>query len=143
MAQNLGGGTAASSLSSPELILFGWPSGTLQLYSSDPCEKEVSGWLEPRAPKLMTAELVELGLLITPTYTHTHLPSGECGPHPSHICGKVQTGHQCGLWPQTPIPEQRAPCCTTQRQLVRGGRRAEKEGRERGKTKKGVRQGSS
>lgn len=38
------------------------------LYSSDPDEKEVTGWLKPRVLK---PELIELGLLSNPP-THTH-----------------------------------------------------------------------
>lgn len=62
------------------------------LYSSDPDEKEVTGWLKPRVLK---PELIELGLLSNPpTHTHTHSlsPSGKCGPHSGSIGGKVLTG---------------------------------------------------
>lgn len=65
-------------------------------YSSDPDEKEVTGWLKPRVLK---PELVDLGLLSNPS-THTHTLQVESVGH--ILVASVAKFCQAPVWSPAP-----------------------------------------
>lgn len=72
-----------------------------------------------------------------PQHTHIHPCQVENVGHiPATSVAKFRQGTDVVSGPGL-LSEYRAPCCTTQRQLVRGGRREEREGRERERQRKG------